>query len=749
MKEQACKFCKECSTCSHVNATFTNQSQTLCPLPIMGLFYRWGVDLCGPFKATVDGNEYIFIAIEHYSKYAVFVPIPAKTAYYTRRAFLAHVLCQFGACAEVVTDRGTEFQGAFEDLLLQACIDHRITSADHPQADGLTERCVQTLKASLTKMVKHIATDGVHEWDEFMHWVALGYRSSPQMSTKISPFELLFARTPVIPPATAEKFSTPLDLELPVKELARQLEVRANWVHQAQAVVGHNLAVAQHKDTLRYARIRNGAYVRQLAKFNVGDFVYMRAPGTLPLGPPNLHSRARDVILRVVEVRGGGTVALMGCDGNTIIQNMQSLTHCHLPNINPAIDVSRATVPKHLPCQVCNYTDKGHTMLLCDACGNGWHIGCLQPPLTQIPPGEWYCPRCSPLLSPPEGTPALPPAADPGPTGQSSRSAPSDHVQPRPATTSHTQLRTAPTASPSATSTLDLNGRVYLRSSTSLKGISTARYATIRITDAPSRNVELHFTDGKVERTSVRAITRYVMPSGFRIPTEAQAPVPVLAITANPLPAMWDLSSERTARLALSTLMPGHWPVGHVHAIMAQGVTFRDSPAPAHPDRIVQLGRLLEVVDFTKLALVVDTWPTNTTLMDTLQHRHPHLLVAPLTSAPWMALHPGPYLDAQAARQLPVVLAAPSPHVLDLLLHLAATHVELMACILAPITYLTLAPSARRSWLQQLAKDDRLRIILGTPVTAGAVQSVWLCVFRTSTLQSMLCSPSGLTPVPA
>ena len=89
-----------------------------------------------------------------------------------------------------------------------------------------------------------------------------------------------------------------------------------------------------------------------------------------------------------------------------------------------------------------------------------------------------------------------------------------------------------------------------------------------------------------MERTSARAVTRFIMPSGFQIPEEAQSAPSTLVSTACPLPAMWDLSTERTARLALSTLMPGHWPVGHVHAIMAQGVTFRESPAPAHADRV-------------------------------------------------------------------------------------------------------------------------------------------------------------------
>ena len=34
-------------------------------------------------------------------------------------------------------------------------------------------------------------------------------------------------------------------------------------------------------------------------------------------------------------------------------------------------------------------------MLLCDGCGTGWHLACLQPPLSDVPPGAWVCPVCT------------------------------------------------------------------------------------------------------------------------------------------------------------------------------------------------------------------------------------------------------------------------------------------------------------------------------------------------------------------
>ena len=48
------------------------------PLPIMGMFYRWFVDLAGPFPPSEYGNDYIMVMIEHFSKWVKVVAIPTK-----------------------------------------------------------------------------------------------------------------------------------------------------------------------------------------------------------------------------------------------------------------------------------------------------------------------------------------------------------------------------------------------------------------------------------------------------------------------------------------------------------------------------------------------------------------------------------------------------------------------------------------------------------------------------------------------
>jgi len=46
-------------------------------------------------------------------------------------------------------------------------------------------------------------------------------------------------------------------------------------------------------------------------------------------------------------------------------------------------------------CQKCGDFNHADSMLICDGCDNGWHMHCLNPKLSEIPKGKWYCPFCN------------------------------------------------------------------------------------------------------------------------------------------------------------------------------------------------------------------------------------------------------------------------------------------------------------------------------------------------------------------
>jgi hypothetical protein len=387
---------KECEVCNRVKATFGRADDTLHPLPIEGLFFRWGVDLCGPFPTTARGNKYVMVCIEHFSKFLLLVPLPDKQAATTAAAFRQHVLGVFGACAEVVTDQGSEFKGAFQDLLAQSLIDHSFATPDHPQTDGLAERAVQTCKKALAK---YAHTAGKRTlWDDHLPAISLGYNASAQQSTRVSPCYLLFGRHPTLPAAHAEHFAdAPLmrtsrggdDEE---EDVTDELLSRAQKLRDLSAHVGENLRIAQHRDTLRYAKTRSGAYHPRLRKYAPGQYVYVReSKGS----DRNLGIDAQPLVRRIRAVSAKGFMRLVDPDGRHSTVNVSRCSPCHTVPMGQEVDYVTLKPAQDTACLGCGFPDDEATMLLCDSCPAAWHTGCLVPPLVAVPQGTWQCPVCT------------------------------------------------------------------------------------------------------------------------------------------------------------------------------------------------------------------------------------------------------------------------------------------------------------------------------------------------------------------
>jgi len=84
--------------------------------------------------------------IQHFSKWLELVPLPNNSNEGVAYAFLDRILSRFRAPTKVFIDQGTEFCGEFQELCEKTLIDHRTTSQDHPEADGLVKQMVQMVK---------------------------------------------------------------------------------------------------------------------------------------------------------------------------------------------------------------------------------------------------------------------------------------------------------------------------------------------------------------------------------------------------------------------------------------------------------------------------------------------------------------------------------------------------------------------------------------------------------------------------
>lgn len=98
---------------------------------------------------------------------------------------------RFGSVKVVISDQGREFVNRLNKHLFKLTnTQHRISTAYHPQTNGLVERFNQTLQRALLKLVQKEQND----WDEYLDGVLFAYRTSKQKSSQATPFEIMYCR---------------------------------------------------------------------------------------------------------------------------------------------------------------------------------------------------------------------------------------------------------------------------------------------------------------------------------------------------------------------------------------------------------------------------------------------------------------------------------------------------------------------------------------------------------------------------
>lgn len=129
------------------------------------------------------------------SKWPEAEALPTKSAEGVAH-FLYKLICRHG-CPEIIqSDQGREFVNQLQSHLFQLTgVDHRISSAYHPQTNGLDERMNQTITRALSKYIN----DDQDDWDQLLDPILFAYRTSIQSSSKFSPFFLMYGRRPRLP----------------------------------------------------------------------------------------------------------------------------------------------------------------------------------------------------------------------------------------------------------------------------------------------------------------------------------------------------------------------------------------------------------------------------------------------------------------------------------------------------------------------------------------------------------------------
>ncbi|GJX70212.1 reverse transcriptase domain-containing protein [Tanacetum coccineum] len=154
---------RACQDCQVHKPIPRNPQQKLTPITSPWPFYKWGIDIDGPFP---EG--------------------PGKD----------NIICRFGLSGEIISNNGKQFQdNPFKDWCEKLCIRQHFAYVKHPQTNSLVERA----NRSLGEGIKARLDERSKNWMEELPHVLWAYCTMIKSRNGDTPFSLTYGTEVVIP----------------------------------------------------------------------------------------------------------------------------------------------------------------------------------------------------------------------------------------------------------------------------------------------------------------------------------------------------------------------------------------------------------------------------------------------------------------------------------------------------------------------------------------------------------------------
>jgi transposase InsO family protein len=154
MHEDTKKYVASCLECQRTRNISQRNSMPLKYNLQIDLFDVCGIDFLGPFKNSC-GYEYILIMVDYVSKWVEAMPCRKASTKESITMIMNVIFPRFGTLRILIHDGGTHITWKnFKKCLSKLGIEHRVSTAYHPQTNGQPETSNRQLKRILNKTIE-------------------------------------------------------------------------------------------------------------------------------------------------------------------------------------------------------------------------------------------------------------------------------------------------------------------------------------------------------------------------------------------------------------------------------------------------------------------------------------------------------------------------------------------------------------------------------------------------------------------
>jgi len=181
-------FVRQCPPCTKNRLQERRHTSPMTLFPPKEPLSEVGIAILGPLLNTVDGNRYVFVMSDRFSKLPRMVALRRITAVTVASAFLTAWVAAYGPPDCVLLDQGRQMDNSFfRAVMKMLCTRCKYTKPYHPQTNGQVKRYNRTLQ----NQIRAFCEEHPRQWDRLLPAVILAHNTCPHRATGTALFDLL------------------------------------------------------------------------------------------------------------------------------------------------------------------------------------------------------------------------------------------------------------------------------------------------------------------------------------------------------------------------------------------------------------------------------------------------------------------------------------------------------------------------------------------------------------------------------